>query len=178
MSVTSDDTDKQRFDCFFNSLDLVRITLAESSAWRADDFALPANVQLHQSTTIEKGELPGQWMATCRYELQATANGKTEPGLKIAVRYTAFYTTEGSVDDSARNVLIQNARTATWPYMRFYVRSVTSDMGLTPLNVGLFKIRLNYPQPGAVRKTGSTKARPTPKAAMTKPEAIKTKTRK
>jgi preprotein translocase subunit SecB len=157
---------KKDFSEFFESLELADIVVVESSAWRATDLALPADVHMENSVSIEQGA-SGKWMATCKYDLSAVAAGKEDAGLKISITYSASYMAAGNMDDQAREFLSSNATMATWPYVRLHVRSVTSEMGLAPLIIGLFKVKFNPPAPEDSRKP----AKKPSKAAVRKQQA-------
>ena len=125
---------------FFDSLELARIALIQSSAWRSKVVKLPASVHMEHEVSIQQGE-PGSWTATCKYDFQAIPEQGSEAQLKISVTYSVLYTAEGELDDAMRGVMADNATLATWPYVRHLVRSATADMGLTPLDIGLYKVK-------------------------------------
>lgn len=126
---------------FFDNLELVRITLIESSAWRSDTVQLPAEVHIEHKVAIGKGTAGSSWAARCQYDLQATPNQGTEVQLKISATYSVLYTARGRLDDKMRSLLAENGVLATWPYVRHLVRSFTADMELAPLDIGLYKVK-------------------------------------
>jgi len=135
---------KTGFTEFFESLELLNIALVQTSAWRSEDFVLPAKVNMDHEVSV-KILAPGKWVTVCKYDLTAIVGGGDEPGLRISASYSASYSAEGELDDQARKFLTDNATLATWPYMRHYVRSITSEMGLNPLTIGLFKVTFQPP---------------------------------
>ena len=128
------------FERFFETLELERISLVETSARCSQDFSLPAKVNLKHEISVEAAG-PGKWAAMCKYDLTAVAKEGDDDGLQVSIVYRASYTADGDLDKPARELLADNAVYATWPYMRCYIRSITSEMGLAPLVIGLFKVK-------------------------------------
>lgn len=125
---------------FFDSLELARIVLIQSSSWRAKDVGLPAKVNMAHKVAITGG-VAGSLSATCRYEFEAVPDQGTEVQMKISVTYSVLYTAQGKLDRAMRGLVADNATLATWPFVRQLVRSVTAEMGLAPLDIGLYKVK-------------------------------------
>lgn len=128
------------FSQFFDSLELAQLALIQSSAWRSEVVKLPADVHMEHEIAIGQGA-PGSWRATCKYDLQAIPEKGSEAQLKISVTYSVLYTAQGELNDDMRSVMAENATLATWPYVRHLVHSTTAEMGLTPLDIGLYKVK-------------------------------------
>ena len=155
---------KTGFVRFFESLELVKIALVETSAWRSQDFALPAKVTLKHELSVEAAG-PRRYAAVCKYDLTAVVKAGDDPGLLVSITYSVLYSAVGELDSQAQKLLTDNALGATWPYMRCYVRSITSEMGLAPLVIGLFKVKFQPPvsqeskeQTEPVKATARTRA--------------------
>ena len=133
---------------FIEGLELIRFRQIRGSfkLWDIDFFPSPTTDHLLKISNRSKiipneNEHEKSFKVMHSYKIRVTAPESEKPSIEISAAFELEYSTDISITDDYWDIFRRSSLTLqSWPFLREYVNSIISRMGLPPLILPLLRL--------------------------------------